>query len=220
MIWIYTILCIAESSEIASVDRPSVGTATYTIERGGIQLESGLQIDGAQGGSVYSLPTMLRIGLHDRVELRPYTSMLSHSDSDTLLLQSSGVQGKFKLYAPEDQNFAFSVLTASDINAGSGTVLLDAWKDNWSMWVNAGHSIAYESSTDSSLVLAGVCYALPQKQGVFVESSTTFSDSTTLTVEGGYTKAFTQLQVDVYALKNLSQANSWQIATGVGWKIR
>ena len=88
------------------------------------------------------------------------------------------------------------------------------------MWVNAGHSIAYESSTDSSLVLAGVGYALPQKQGLFVETSATFSDSTTLTVEGGYTKAFTQLQVDVYALKNLSQANSWQIATGVGWKIR
>ena len=88
------------------------------------------------------------------------------------------------------------------------------------MWVNAGHSIAYESSVDSSLVLAGVGYTLPQKHGLFVESSATFSDSTTLTVEGGYTKAFTQFQVDVYALKDLSQANSWQIATGVGWRLR
>ena len=89
MIWLYTLFFIAESAEITSVDRPSVGTSTYTLEQGGIQLESGLQMDGSQGGSVYSLPSMLRIGVHDRVELRPYTSILSYSGSDTLLLQSS-----------------------------------------------------------------------------------------------------------------------------------
>ena len=77
---------MAEAAEISAVDRPSVGTSTYTLERGGIQLESGLQIDGSQGGSTSSLPTMLRIGLHDRVELRPYTSILSYSENDTLLL--------------------------------------------------------------------------------------------------------------------------------------
>ena len=62
MIWLYTLFFIAESAEITSVDRPSVGTSTYTLEQGGIQIESGLQIDGSQNGTVYALPTMLRLG--------------------------------------------------------------------------------------------------------------------------------------------------------------
>jgi len=220
MIWIYTVLCIAESSDIASVDRPSVGTSTYTLEQGGIQLESGLQIDGSLGGSVYSFPTMLRIGVHDRVELRPYTSILSHSETDTLLLQSSGVQGKFKLYTPEDQNFAVSILTASDMNMGSGTVLLDAWKEQWCTWINAGYTLDYNTNTGTSLVLAGLGYTLPNQQGLFVESSAVLSSNTSATLEGGYTKTFKQIQVDVYALTDLTTPQNWQIATGVGWKIR
>ena len=47
------------------------------------------------------------LGYRSQVELRPYTSILSHSQTDTLLLQSSGIQGKAKLYSPKDHNFAF-----------------------------------------------------------------------------------------------------------------
>ena len=120
MIWMYALISMAWAIEIASVDRPSVGTSTYTLEKGGLQLESGLQIDGSQNGSVYSIPTMLRIGINDQVELRPYTSILSYSQTDALLLQSSGIQGKAKLYSPIDHNIAFSILASSDMNAGSG----------------------------------------------------------------------------------------------------
>ena len=83
MIWIYTLISTAWSAEIVSVDRPSVGTSAYLLEKGGMQLESGLQIDGSQTGSLYSLPTMIRVGLHDRLELRPYTSILTYTRSDT-----------------------------------------------------------------------------------------------------------------------------------------
>ena len=220
MIWLYTLFFIAESAEITSVDRPSVGTSTYTLEQGGIQIESGLQMDGSQGGSVYTLPTMLRIGVHDRVELRPYTSLLSYSESDTLLLQSSGVQGKFKLYAPADENFAVSILASSDMNAGSGTLLFDAWKEQWCTWINTGYTFDYNTNSGSSLVLAGLGYTLPNQQGLFIESSAVLSSSTNATVEGGYTKTFNQIQVDIYALTDLTTPQTWQIATGVGWKIR
>ena len=73
----YTLISTAWSLELAPVDRPSVGTSAFAIERGGLQVEAGLQIDGSHGESIHSFPTMLRIGIHDRFELRPYTSIVS-----------------------------------------------------------------------------------------------------------------------------------------------
>ena len=220
MIWLSTLLSIVEAAEIASVDRPTIGASAYTLERGGIQLESGLQIDGSQSGSVYSLPAMLRLGLHDRIELRPYTSILSYSESDTLALQSSGLQSKFKLYAPDNQNLAVSILASSDMNAGSSTLLLDAWKEDWCSWINTGYTLDYNTNAGTSLVLAGFGYTLPNQQGLFIESSAVFSGSTSATLEGGYTKTFKQIQVDLYALTDLTNPQTWQIATGVGWRLR
>ena len=220
MIWIYTLISMAWAIEITSVDRPSVGTSTYTLEQGGIQLESGLQMDGSQNGSVYSIPTMLRIGIGSQVELRPYTSILVLSQTDTLLLQSSGVQGKAKLYGPTDQNLAVSILASSDRNTGSGIFLFDIWKDNWSMWVNAGHVLTYDTRVGSSIALIGVGYTFPQNHGLFIETSSTMEETATVTIEGGYTKTFNQLQVDLYALKDLHSSENWQIATGIGWRFR
>lgn len=220
MIWMYTLISTVWSAEIVSVDRPSVGTSAYLVEKGGIQLESGLQIDGSQTGQLYSLPTMIRVGLHDRLELRPYTSILTHTTSDTLALQTSGVQAKVKIAHPESKQFSLSILASSDLSAGSGMLLLDAWQDNWSVWVNAGHSVEYDTNTGSSLVLGGVGYALPKKQGLFLESSAALADTPTVTIEGGYTKAFESVQIDVYTLKNLTTPDGWQIATGVGWRLR
>lgn len=220
MIWISTLMSMAWAAEIASVDRPSVGTSTYTLEKGGLQLESGLQIDRSQSGSVYSLPTMLRVGIGNQVELRPYTAILSYSQTDALLLQSSGIQGKAKLYSPIDHNLAFSILASSDMNAGSGIFLFDVWKDNWSMWVNAGHVLTYDTRTGYSIALAGVGYAFPRNHGIFIETSSTMKETTTVTFESGYTKTFQQFQVDLYALKEVHSSENWQLATGFGWRFR
>ena len=88
------------------------------------------------------------------------------------------------------------------------------------MWFNTGHTLIYETKSRSSIALAGVGYTLPAKQGLFVESSATLSDSTAITIEGGYTKTFTTFQLDLYALKNVTTPESWQLATGIGWKFR
>ena len=220
MIWIYPLISMAWAVEIASVDRPSVGTSTYTLEKGGLQLESGLQIDASQSNSVYSLPTMLRIGISDQVELRPYTSIISSSQTNTLFLQSSGIQGKAKLYSPKEHNLAFSFLASSDVNAGSGIFLFDFWTDHWSMWINAGHVLTYDTRTGSSIVLAGVGYTFPKKHGLFIETSSTMEETATVTIEGGYTKTFHTFQVDVYALKDVHTSENWQVATGIGWRFR
>ena len=220
MILILTLISTAWSVELAPVDRPSVGTSAFAIERGGLQLEAGLQIDGSQVGSLYSFPTMLRIGVHDRIELRPYTSVVSHSNMDTSLLPSSGIQGKVELYTPQDKNVAIGVLASSDMNGGSGLFLIDAWKNDWSIWLNTGYSLEYETTTGTTSVVGGVAYALPNQQGLFVESSATIANTSIVTIQSGYSKTFDSLQVDVYALKDITTPDVWQFATGFGWRFR
>ena len=220
MILILTLISTAWSLELAPVDRPSVGTSAFAIERGGLQVEAGLQIDANQAQSTHSLPTMLRIGIHDRFELRPYTSIVSLSDTDTLILPASGVQGKVELYTPEDKNVALGVLASSDLNGGGGQVLLDAWKNDWSIWLNTGYSLNYETTTGATSVVGGVAYALPNQQGLFVESGTTISSTTAVTIQSGYSKTVNDVQIDVYTLKDLTTPGAWQLATGVSFRLR
>lgn len=232
----------ATADELTSVDRPSVGTSTYTLDKGGIQVEYGLQVDAPENNlstSQYSTPLMLRIGVTNGLEIRPYTSTFTMSKMNVLnangtttssenltqdFLTSPGVQAKIKLYSPESTNMAISILGDVGTSSGGSILLLDFWKDKWSYWTNMGTLFTYPQ-TDASLntdflVLAGVGYALPNSQGLFIESSSIISDSTTLTIESGYTKMLGSIQVDLYALKDLTQDNAWQLAMGFAYRFR
>ena len=217
---ILTLISTAWSLDLAPVDRPSVGTSAFAVERGGLQVEAGLQIDGSQVESVHSFPTMLRIGIHDRFELRPYTSIVSLSDTSTLILPESGVQGKIELYTPEDKNVAFGVLASADMKCSSGQLLIDAWKNDWSIWLNTGYSLDYETTTGSTSVVGGTAYTLPNQQGLFIESSTTISSTTAVTIQSGYSKTLNDVQVDFYTLKDVTTPGAWQLATGVSFRFR
>ena len=220
MMLLSTLISTVWGLELAPVDRPSVGTSAFALERGGLQVEAGLQIDGSQVESIHSFPTMLRIGIHDRFELRPYTSIVSLSDTDTLILPASGVQGKIELYTPEDKNVALGVLASSDMNGGSGLLLIDAWKNDWSIWLNTGYSLEYKTTTGSTSVVGGIAYTLPNQQGVFVESGATISSTTAVTIQSGYSKTLNGVQVDVYTLKDVTTPGAWQLATGVSFRFR
>ena len=235
-------LSSATGAELASVDRPSVGTSTYTLDKGEIQVEYGLQVD-ALGSSFtnpqYSTPLMLRIGVRNGLEIRPYTSTFTTSKMNLLntnqtttsaenltqeFFTSPGVQAKLKLYAPESTNMAISILGDVGTSSGGSILLLDFWKDKWSYWSNIGTLFTYPhndaSLSTDFLVLAGVGYALPNAQGLFIESSSVVSDSTTLTIESGYTKVLGSTQVDLYALKDLTQDDAWHLAMGLAYRFR
>jgi hypothetical protein len=236
------LLSPATAAELVSVDRPSVGTSTYTIDKGGIQVEYGLQVDAPEynfSTPQYSTPLMLRIGVTNGVEIRPYASTFTTSKMNVLnanetttasenltqeVLTSPGVQAKIKLYAPESTNMAISVLGDVGTSSGGSILLVDFWKDNWSYWTNMGTLFTYPQKDASLgtdfLVLAGVGYALPNAQGLFIESSSIISNSTTLTIESGYTKMLGTIQVDLYALKDLTQDDAWQVAMGFAYRFR
>ena len=249
MILLSYLLSSAEATELVSVDRPSVGTSTYTLDKGGVQVEYGLQVDAPEynfSTPQYSTPLMLRIGVTNGFEIRPYTSTFTMSKMNLLnqeptsdevktasenltqeFLTSRGVQAKIKLYSPESTNMAISILGDVGSSSGSSILLLDFWKNNWSYWTNMGTLFTYpQNEIDTAsvntdfLVLGGVGYALPNAQGIFIESSSIISNSTNLTIESGYTKMIGTTQVDIYALKDLTQNNTWQVAMGLAYRFR
>jgi hypothetical protein len=223
MMWIvYGILALAMAEDISTVDRPTNGASASTVGKGAIQIETGLQIDTVQQSMQYSLPTMLRIGLHERFEIRPYASVINY-DASLTPLSSSGIQGKATLYAPDTKNMVLGVLASSelDFERGSfnGLLLLDVWKGKWSGWFNTGLSQSYAHDR-STIILMGANYTLPKNQGVFVESTGIVNQETSITLESGYYKTFSQFRVDLYLLKSLTETSQWQFATGLAWRFR
>jgi hypothetical protein len=66
----------------------------------------------------------------------------------------------------------------------------------------------------------GANYTLPKNQGVFVESTGIVNQETSITLESGYYKTFSQFRVDLYLLKSLTETSQWQFATGLAWRFR
>ena len=216
------------------VDRPSVGTASSVVSKGTVQVEAGLQIESdstvacddcfvSVTNASYALPTMLRLGLHDRFEMRYYSSIIV-VDKDVQALEGSGLQGKISLYAPEDKPLSLSLLASGELDiddgGGGATMLLDFWGEQWSGWVNVGHTTAYEDASTSILLVEGFGIPLPNNQGIFIENAITFEQGDiSSSVEGGFYKTYEDFQWDVYALSSVTERNSWQVATGIAWRI-
>lgn len=206
------------------VDRPSVGTASSVVSKGTIQIESGLQIDSNSGSGLnaasYALPTMFRFGLHDRFEIRPYSSLIVAAD-EIQAVQDTGLQGKVSLYAPSNKPLSLSILASGDLSSAGATLLLDFWGNSWGGWLNAGNTTTYEDGSTSFLIVEGFGLPLPSNQGIFIENATCFENKNiSSSVEGGYYKTYDNFQWDVYALRSVTEKNSWQIATGFAWKMK
>ena len=227
---------IAYAQDGIVVDRPSVGTASSVVSKGTVQIETGLQIDSNPAldcnsclysfeSASYSSPTMLRFGLHDRFEIRPYSSIIV-AGQETQVLQGSGLQGKVSVYAPEDKPLSLSILGSGDLEAAGGTLLLDFWggsesKLQWGGWINVGNTTSYEDGATSFTIIEGFGVSLPNAQGIFIESTTSFeADNISSSVEGGFYKTYDNFQWDVYALSSITEKNAWQLATGFAWRIK
>ena len=228
------LISTSQAQEPIVVDRPSVGTGSSVVSKGTVQLEAGLQLDSDPAVSCddclasitnasYSLPTMLRLGLHERFEMRYYSSIIV-VDKDVQALEDVGLQGKIPLYAPEDKSLSLSLLASAELdidNGGGGaTMLLDFWGEKWSGWVNLGNTTAYEDASTSFIIIEGFGIPLPNNQGIFIENTTSFDQGDiSSSMEGGFYKTYENFQWDVYALSSVTERNSWQIATGFAWRI-
>jgi hypothetical protein len=75
----------ARSQEPLVTDRPDVAESAVTVGAGRVQLETGLSLTKEDGAYTTTFPTLVRIGLGDRWELRV--------ESDMFELQNPGLNG-------------------------------------------------------------------------------------------------------------------------------
>jgi len=222
MIYLLLLNTLALAESPLTVDRPTNGTASTVVGKGDLQIETGLQIDGNLSAAVYSLPTMLRIGLHERFELRPYATALGY-DTDISAFTGAGLQAKAHLFSKEDLPLSVGLVVGSDADlengAASGALLLDFAKGNYFAWINTGVAKDYSSDVLSSVALWGVGYALPNNQGLFFENTNTIKPDFAATIEGGYYRTWANFQADLYLLKDISNDGQWQLATGFAWRF-
>ena len=109
---------LAESS--ISTDRPSVGTSALVLQKGSIQLESGIQRYSYSEEertnctdppcnfqrNIDTFYNMVRIGITPTFELRPYNDLHFTDLSSTI----TGIQGKINLYSSDENPHALVFL--------------------------------------------------------------------------------------------------------------
>lgn len=108
--------------DLIDADRPGLADTSTIVRKGWLQLETGLQWESRRGETSFFIPTLFRIGVHDRAELRLEGNTLTSVHPDT----QSSVSG----LAPFSLGFEFSAQEPDGRQqAGVGVIarLVPAW---------------------------------------------------------------------------------------------
>jgi hypothetical protein len=223
---------LAESS--ISTDRPSVGTSALVLQKGSIQLESGIQrysYSEEEGTNCtdspcniqYNIDTfynMVRIGITPTFEIRPYNDLNFTDLSSTI----TGIQGKINLYSSDENSHAFGILVSGDRSSSqitsSALGLWDFGGDMWSGWINGGAIMQLDNGNVTPTTTVGFGTTIGTDHNIYSELVYTQDSRPNVIVSGGYYKVFANYQLDFFALKNLTSYKTWQVGIGFSWKIK
>lgn len=89
------VLILSYPGQLISAERPGNANGTQTVGKYRTQIETGLQISD-KNQTTFSLPTLVRMGLHSRVELRLGTGVFNYSD-DTLQVADVSLGAKIQV---------------------------------------------------------------------------------------------------------------------------
>lgn len=77
-----TTLLLSQSPDLINPDRPGIADGSKVIDRGQLQIEAGLQYERHDVGFVF-VPTLVRVGVLQRLEVRVEGNTLTHADGET-----------------------------------------------------------------------------------------------------------------------------------------
>jgi hypothetical protein len=117
---------LAQTDDPIDADRPHVGTGTHIVPRGQVQFEIGGQFQRLDGNGVWASPVLVRVGVHDRVELRLASDgVLVATGQETTDAELANVQASAKLRLWGDRHEPWlSVMPAFTFNANDPSVTL------------------------------------------------------------------------------------------------
>ncbi len=165
------VVSLAHAGEPITTDRPDIAEGSGVMDRGAVQLEQGVALDGP--GSVVSLPSLTRVGIGHDLELRLETPIVAIGGGSAAF-DGVAVGGKWHVYDSEggpsvgvlahaefDGDFGFApvVKVACDLDLPAGLEL----------GVNVGGTAA--GGAASGLWAAAVGRPLTDALRVYVEAS-------------------------------------------------
>ena len=134
----------AQDSSIVA-DRPGLADGSTTVAHGVVQLETGLTVEDA-GDESFTLPTLLRYGITDRLELRIASDVFGWTSDDG---DVAPVSAGFK-FAVRDGAFPLSLIASIQPPSGAGNLRSDGFEgearlvsdielaEGWSLTPNVG----------------------------------------------------------------------------------
>jgi len=237
-----SLLPIAALADTPAFDRPGIGFGTTVLPRGTLAWEQGLpdvtrQKDAGVTTTQYDAGTLIRYGLHDRVELQLGGSPYSRLDtkgaggndreegSDDLSLAL-----KAALPAASD-GFSWALLAGASLPTGNEAFSRDrtqyfagittAFELDDRQAVALYYNIAHDSTGETFSFSPSWSLQLNDRLGLYVEAglSTGSAQDDDYVAGGGLTYMLTpRVQADLYGLRGLG-ARSTDLQTGFGLSV-
>ena len=130
-------------SEQIDADRPHVGTGAHVVPPGEVQFELGAQWQRSSRVRTFGSPTLIRIGVADRVEVRIGSDGFLTRDEAGEMVQGLGnaqVGAKFRL-AGTGEEPTVSVMPTINLGLASREKALGSGETDATVTVLAGHAI-------------------------------------------------------------------------------
>jgi hypothetical protein len=213
---------LATADEYISADRPSVAVGSSVVGPRKTQIETGLQIDLIDGTHTFSIPTLIRYGITDRIEVR-ISSPLSTLNAFSIqgLTQTSRVEGKLKFFSSSNLSMGtlLGVLVSNEMFNADAALLVDVNSGPYAAWLNLKGNITSPDLEDGFPSFAlGAGSLLYEGHGVFVETAGDLQSGLSGTVQAGYFWLSKNLQIDVYVQQFYTDPQVLSLAVGGAWK--
>ena len=202
-------------------DRPSAGTSASTVGDGVLQIETGLQSD-VGSGTTFSLPTLLRYGIGDGLELRLDSAVISVTDlsSDLWAVDVGGLAPALKYTLSSSDAMTLGVM------GGAGLPINDAELSPYATFLADISALSINAGWGGGTALyyaVGYTVLLPfESWSTFAETSGTYDIGGSVwdgTVQGGVVWASGDIEADVYAQTSLNGFDAHMFAVGMSYRF-
>ena len=212
----------AFAEETISADRPSVAVSASTLRAQKVQVETGVSIDLVDESHTLTVPTLIRYGITDNIEIRvntPIHYLTSQNIQD--LITNTRVEGKLQFFKSNQLKVGalLGLLVNDDVLNADAHLLVDIAKGHSFSWMNVGVVLpSADSSGAYPSYAVGTGVMLYKDHGVFVETAGTYQNSFGGTIEAGYIWVSPNIQIDVYVQQSILEPKILTFALGGAYK--
>jgi hypothetical protein len=185
----------AQTDDLINADRPGIADSSTTVHRGTFQLETGLERDDNRDERVLFVPTLLRYGITNDIELRVESDTWQHVRGDGSSWQPMSIGAK--VHFREHPSLGVIGRVFENGGAWSGDVRLASDVDLNERWsINPNIGVATGNGSTSALAALTLQYNVSSRFNVFVDGGAQSSPSSVLLDAGTAWVIGNNMQID------------------------